>query len=252
MIKLRPWNNIEINECNEPLMSIPKSIFRLTPHPYVSLGAPYLNMADPWVLRRSVLKRLICAQRYLSEINPKLQLALFDAWRPISVQKFMFNYTIQETCKSKGIDINDFSVDGGINDVIEEVGRFWAKPTSDPLSPPPHCTGAAIDLTLADMNGQPLDLGGEIDFIGPESSPNFYQKDSFKMPYSKHKVFQERRSLLFSVMEYAGFVQHPNEWWHFSYGDQLWSWLNNKTSAIYGATLEVSKDITLSEPSLVT
>jgi D-alanyl-D-alanine dipeptidase len=252
MIKLRPWNNIEINECNEPLMSIPKSIFRLTPHPYMSLGAPYLNMADPWVLRRGVLKRLICAQRYLSEINPKLQLALFDAWRPISVQKFMFDYTIQETCKSKGIDINDFSVDGGVNDVIEEVGRFWAKPSSDPLSPPPHCTGAAIDLTLADMNCQPLDLGGEIDFIGPESSPNFYQKDSFKMPYLKHQVFQERRSLLFSVMEYAGFVQHPNEWWHFSYGDQLWSWLTKKGNAIYGAALEVSNDITLSEPSLVT
>ena len=53
-------------------------------------------------------------------------------------------------------------------------------------------------------------------------------------------------------MEQAGFVQHPNEWWHFSYGDQLWSWLNKKGNAIYGAALEVSKDITVSEPSLVT
>ena len=252
MIKLRPWNYIKINECNESLISIPKSIFRLTPHPYMSLGAPYLSGADPWVLRRSVLKRLIRAQQNLSEINPQLQLALFDAWRPISVQKFMFNYTIQETCKSKGIDINDCSVNGGINDVIEEVGRFWAKPSSDPLTPPPHSTGAAIDLTLADMTSKPLDLGGEIDFIGPESSPDFYKKDSFKMTYSKYQVFQDRRSLLFSVMEQAGFVQHPNEWWHFSYGDQLWSWLTKKSNAIYGAALEVSKDITLSEPSLVT
>ena len=115
-----------------------------------------LNGADPWVLRRSVLKRLIRAQQYLSEINPQLQLALFDAWRPISVQKFMFNYTIQETCKSKGIDINDLSANGDINDVIEEVGRFWAKPSSDPLTPPPHSTGAAIDLTLADMTGKSI------------------------------------------------------------------------------------------------
>ena len=53
-------------------------------------------------------------------------------------------------------------------------------------------------------------------------------------------------------MEQAGFVQHPNEWWHFSYGDQLWSWLRNQGNPIYGAALEVSKDITLSEPSLVT
>ena len=252
MTKLKPWNYIKINECNEPLISIPKSIFRLTPHPYMSLGAPYLSGADPWVLRRSVLKRLIRAQQYLYEINPQLQLALFDAWRPISVQKFMFNYTIQETCKSKGIDINNLSLNGDLSDVIEEVGRYWAKPSSDPLTPPPHSTGAAIDLTLADMNNKPLDLGGEIDFIGPESRPDFYKNNSSKIPHPKHQVFQDRRSILFSVMEQAGFAQHPNEWWHFSYGDQLWSWLSKKGNAIYGAALEVSKDITLSEPSLVT
>ena len=250
-MKLRPWNNIKINECNEPLVSIPESIFRLTPHPYMSLGAPYLTGVDPWVLRPSVLKRLIRAQQYLSDISPHLQLALFDAWRPISVQKFMLNYTIQETCKSKGIDFNDFSANGDVNDVIEEVSRFWANPSSNPLTPPPHSTGAAIDLTLADMTGNPLDLGGEIDFIGAESSPDFYKEDNLGIPCSKHQVFHNRRSLLFSVMDQAGFVQHPNEWWHFSYGDQLWSWLSNQGNPIYGAALEVSKDITLSEPSLV-
>ena len=90
-MKLKPWNNIKINECNEPLISIPSSIFRLTPHPYMSLGAPYLNGEDPWTLRKSVLNKLIQAQQYLSEIKPDFQLALFDAWRPIPVQKFMFD-----------------------------------------------------------------------------------------------------------------------------------------------------------------
>ena len=165
-MKLRPWNNIKINECNEPLISIPETIFRLTPHPYMSLGAPYSNGANPWVLRRSVLKKLIQAQQYLSEINPQLQLALFDAWRPIAVQKFMFNHTINEICRLKGIDMKDLSANGEITNVIEEVGRFWAKPSSNPLIPPPHSTGSAIDLTLADMSCNPLDLVGEIDFIG--------------------------------------------------------------------------------------
>ena len=136
--------------------------------------------------------------------------------------------------------------------MIEEVGRFWAKPSSNPLTPPPHSTGAAIDLTLSDITGNPLDLGGEIDFIGAESSPDFYKKDNLGIPCTKHQLFHKRRSLLFSVMEQAGFVQHPNEWWHFSYGDQLWSWLSNQGNPIYGAALEVSKDITFSEPSLVT
>ena len=251
-MNLRPWNNIKINECHEPLIPIPQSLFRLTPHPYMSLGAPYLNGADPWVLRKSVLRRLIEAQKILSERNPHLQLALFDAWRPISVQKFMFNYTIQETCKSRGIDINKKSAKDTIAEISEEVGNFWAKPTSNPSTPPPHSTGGAIDLTLADMRGDPLDLGGEIDFIGAKSRPDFYEEDSLRMPFSENTIFHNRRTLLFSIMEQAGFVQHPKEWWHFSYGDQLWSWLTKKGNAIYGAALEVSKDITLSEPSFVT
>tara|TARA_B100000700_G_scaffold198694_1_gene218567 strand:- start:798 stop:1553 length:756 start_codon:yes stop_codon:yes gene_type:complete len=251
-MKFRPWSKIKINECHEPLFSIPQSIFRLTPHPYMSLGAPYLNGADPWILRESVLQRLIEAQRYLTKRNPHLQLALFDAWRPISVQKFMFNYSIQETCKSRGIDINDPSLKANIDEIIEEVSLFWANPTFNPSTPPPHSTGAAIDLTLADMRGNPLDLGGEIDFIGAQSRPNFYEKDSLKMPDSKQQVFHNRRYLLFSVMEQAGFVQHPNEWWHFSYGDQLWSWFSNQGNAIYGAACDVSKDITCSLPSFVT
>ena len=251
-MKFRPWSKIIINECNEPLISIPQSIFRLTPHPYMSLGAPYLNGADPWVLRKSVLKRLIEAQQYLSEVDSHCQLALFDAWRPVSVQKFMFNYTVQETCKSRGIEISDDSVNSPITEIIEEVGRFWAEPTSNPSTPPPHSTGAAIDLTLADMSGNPLDLGGEIDFIGPKSKPDFYEKDSLTMSDSMHHVFDNRRSLLCSVMQQAGFVQHPSEWWHFSYGDQLWSWLTNQSNAIYGASFEASNDITISLPSLVT
>ncbi len=251
-MQLRPWKNIKINECNEPLISIPEKILRLTPHPYMSLGAPYSYGADPWVLRSGVLKKLIQAQRYLSEINPHLQLALFDAWRPIAVQEFMFNHTINEICRLKGIDNNDLCTNSDITDVIEEVGRFWAKPSSNPLTPPPHSTGSAIDLTLADMSGNPLDLGGEIDFIGAESTPDFYKEKKEGVSSSIQNVFHNRRSILFSVMSQAGFVQHPNEWWHFSYGDQLWSWLNKQGDAIYGAAFEVSKDITLSVPSLVT
>jgi D-alanyl-D-alanine dipeptidase len=35
-------------------------------------------------------------------------------------------------------------------------------------------------------------------------------------------------------MEVAGFAQHPNEWWHFSHGDQLWAWRLGHPSAHYG------------------
>lgn len=33
------------------------------------------------------------------------------------------------------------------------------------------------------------------------------------------------RQLLNEVMNHSGLARHPNEWWHFSYGDQLWQGL---------------------------
>ena len=36
-------------------------------------------------------------------------------------------------------------------------------------------------------------------------------------------------------MKFSGFVQHPNEWWHFSYGDQLWAWTTNANAGFYGS-----------------
>ena len=45
--------------------------------------------------------------------------------------------------------------------------------------------------------------------------------------------FHRDRELLNQVMTHRGFVRHPNEWWHFSYGDQLWAWISNEETAIY-------------------
>jgi len=47
-------------------------------------------------------------------------------------------------------------------------------------------------------------------------------------------IWNLRRNLLKDVMLSSGFSQHPNEWWHFSYGDQLWAWQNDYKEAIYG------------------
>jgi D-alanyl-D-alanine dipeptidase len=33
----------------------------------------------------------------------------------------------------------------------------------------------------------------------------------------------------------AGFQPHPNEWWHFCLGDQMWAWLVNQQDPAKGA-----------------
>ena len=226
----RPWTKFPIEDCGEALESIPLSIKRIEPHPYVSLGAPYERGMDPWRLRKGLIPLLIEAEMNLQLDFPSLRLAVFDAWRPIAVQSFMVEHSINQECQRRGISRYNRDQLQKVDNIVNEVSMFWATPSSDPLTPPPHSTGAAIDLTLSSIDGQLLDMGGAIDQIGLISTPDFYANKE----YAKAHLWNSRRILLSKIMINVGFVQHPNEWWHFSYGDQLWAWRSNLSIAIYG------------------
>ena len=77
-------------------------------------------------------------------------------------------------------------------------------------------------------------MGGEIDAIGPESLPDHHAASAKSNPESLEALWHHRRYQLQAAMDHAGFVRHPNEWWHFSYGDQLWAWKAEASMAIYG------------------
>ena len=88
-----------------------------------------------------------------------------------------------------------------------------------------HQTGGAVDLTLCDKNGIPLDMGSEYPVKCPE----------MVTAYHLSPLVDERRRLLCNVMYKEGFANYPGEWWHFSYGDQLWAAYRYKRHAIYGS-----------------
>ena len=204
------------------------------PHPYVAAGAPYGPGADPFRLRSGVIKRLLAAQRLLQQQQPNLRLAIFDAWRPVAVQRFMVNHAIAQECQRRGVDRDDPAMSSALEAVITDVGRFWAPPSDDPATPPPHSTGAAVDLTLATINDdRPVAMGGDIDAIGAVSEPDHYAKQAADDAASPASVWHARRQLLQGVMLASGFQQHPNEWWHFSHGDQLWAWRSGAEQAFY-------------------
>ena len=234
---MRPWSDRLIVDCQEPLEPLPDALLRLEPHPYVSVGAPYGAGADPFRLRSGVIARLLGAQGQLQARHPELRLAVFDAWRPIPVQSYMVAHAISEECNRRGVDRLDPAQAQALKHVVADVGRFWAPPSDDPATPPPHSTGAAVDLTLASASdGSPLDMGGAIDAIGSISEPDHYRDQADHQPLSSAAVWHGRRILLRQVMTAYGFEQHPNEWWHFSHGDQLWAWRSGAARAIYAAT----------------
>jgi D-alanyl-D-alanine dipeptidase len=236
MPPLRPWSPIPIREGGEPLLDLPRELLRLEPHPYAALGAPYGAGASPFRLRRGVIERLLQAQEALVRQEPRWRLAIFDAWRPLEVQRFMVRHAIREECRQQGIDPD---LPSPVREAVErQVGRFWAPPSADPATPPPHSTGAAVDLTLADDDGRPLEMGGAIDAIGPVSEPDHHAAAAAADPGCPAARWHQRRRLLAEVMASAGFARHPNEWWHFSHGDQLWAWLRGEERAIYGRVPE--------------
>jgi D-alanyl-D-alanine dipeptidase len=236
---LRPWSSIPIVDNDEPLLALPAEFLRLEPHPYRAVGAPYGDDGSPFRLRSGVIERLQRAQQQLREKRPGWRLAIFDAWRPLEVQAYMVEHTIAAECARLRIDAAVASPQREA--VLAEVGRFWAPPSADPATTPPHSTGAAIDLTLADASDAVVEMGSEIDALGAVSEPDHYLKVADGLPDGELRrqvlCWHGHRLLLAEAMAAAGFVCHPNEWWHFSWGDQLWAWRSGQPQACYGRWL---------------
>ncbi|MBR4540190.1 MAG: M15 family metallopeptidase [Clostridia bacterium] len=77
-----------------------------------------------------------------------------------------------------------------------------------------HCRGSAVDLTITDMDGNPLDMGTGFDYFG-------------KLAWHGAKGVTEEqaanRQLLCSVMERHGFKRFDHEWWHYRLKNEPYS-----------------------------
>lgn len=219
---MRPWDDVHIEEDGEPLVPLARGLVSLEePHPYVALGAPY-GAWGPWFLRRSVQARLLEAQQRLTGERAGWRLHLLDAWRPLPVQAFMVEYT------DRLLQREAPELDAAARRA--RVLTYWAPPSEDPRRPPPHSTGAAVDLTLVDAAGRPVNMGSPFDEPSERSHPGHFAQatDAHGREANTH------RELLARVMRGAGFVQHPQEWWHFSYGDRAWAREHDVAAARYG------------------
>lgn len=235
---VKDYQSVPIVECGDPLVALPPQPFAFTtPQPYVALGAPYAGKS-PWMLRGQVLAALQVAQKSLAAHQPGWRLKLFDAWRPVAVQAFMvwreFGLQAALTGRSLTAYRGSAELEAADPDLYATLARtvfmFWSMPSDDPLTPPPHSTGAALDLTLEDATGHEVDMGCPIDEMTERAYPDFFATATEPEMNACH----ESRRLLNQVMSAAGFSRHANEWWHFSLGDQMWARAHGATQAIYG------------------
>lgn len=131
--------------------------------------------------------KLVKAQKRLKTINPNFCLLVYDAVRPLSVQKKMYK-VVQNT----------------------KYAAYVANPVRTGL----HNYGMAVDLTICDEKGNPLDMGTPFDYFGSAAGINREDELVQKGVLTNQQV--KNRRLLREVMTYAGFLTIRGEWWHFN------------------------------------
>ena len=93
-------------------------------------------------------RKLAKASQYLQEHHPNLRLLVYDAARPRQAQWNLWN---------------------ALPDVPERERRKYV---ADPRLGSIHNYGCAVDLTVANADGKPLDMGTKYDFFGELAYPS--------------------------------------------------------------------------------
>jgi D-alanyl-D-alanine dipeptidase len=104
----------------------------------------------------------------------------------------------------------------------------YRPPCPDPAGPTPfpaaaHPTGGAVDLTLSEVDDAVRPLPACC--TGPVPPPG-----------------ERTAQLLASALFAAGLVNYPARWWHWSYGDRFWAWVNQAPCARYGPTRPAARE----------
>ena len=143
-------------------------------------------------------RKVVEAQRILRERHPDYSLLVYDAARPISVQRRMRR-------AAEGTPLQIYVADG------QKGGR--------------HNYGVAVDLTIIDGAGRPLDMGAGFDHFGEEAwvgndndvtlaAYKAYVAALRKRGKSSDKA-AANRTLLLEIMDAVGLRPYVKEWWHF-------------------------------------
>lgn len=75
-----------------------------------------------------------------------------------------------------------------------------------------HCHGSTVDMTICDMEGNDIDMGGHFDFFSETSHSDYTETLTEEQ--------KNNRDILRTAMEHNGFKIAETEWWHFSLIDE--------------------------------
>lgn len=196
------WREVPIEPVHEPMVRVSDIGRRVSEDPrYHHLGLPG---AEPECrVREGVAIRLA---RAAASLPSGLSLVVWDGHRTLETQGALFDSYLD--------DLREQHPDWSADALEEEAARYVTPPSSSRYAPPPHLTGGAVDLTLADSTGRQLDLGTPFDAFVPAAATRALEDTDLPA--------RDLRRTLFWAMSSQGFTSYVEEWWHFDYGDQFW------------------------------
>lgn len=166
------------------------------------------------LVRSSVLVALLTAQQHLPR---NFRLVLEEGFRPLPVQAKIFEtYLSDLAAKYPTVP-------------RPQLEREATKYVARPEGVPPHSTGGAVDVALASARGEILDMGSD-----SNDTPDANGDANYMSSRSVSAQARALREIFRTAMSYAGFVNYPPEWWHWSIGDQYWAYRKRKAPARYG------------------
>lgn len=203
-------------------------------------GNPPYNHRAPGSLPVVLMRKTVAEM--LASVNERLrsvgiELYVFDAYRPVQVQDYFFLEWMPAELRKRHPEWDEESIE-------LEKRNYWGRGSDengkvDPLSPPFHSTGGAVDLLLRDTRTKELiHTGSFFDDFSSASSTDFYERLLLTKNLNEweSEALLNRRLLYWALVE-GGLVNNPKELWHFSYGDQLWAAIRGEEEAFYSFML---------------
>lgn len=229
------YHHIPIEDSGENLVQLSSfgiagiNYYHSVPNPPYYESIPG-SISELW-LRSSVAEKLAWANRLLRPYGREVY--VLDAYRPLEVQQYIYHSWLPRYFRAKYPELPEA-------DIQHTVASYWAEPPADwdsvtALKTPPHLTGAAVDLTIRYIDTQQwCEMGGVFDDVSQLSDVDYYERQNNVMRAMTFDLALQNRRILFHAMTHAGFAYHPNEWWHYSHGDQVWAHQTKADKAIYG------------------
>jgi D-alanyl-D-alanine dipeptidase len=205
----RDAGTVPVKDCGESLVDVQAS---------APLWVAQVTDRRLAYLRSGVVDRLVVAQSLLPR---DVRLLVIAGYWPMAVQRRRLERAVSE-------------VERAYPDATEPEVRRLAERRVAPPELASHPTGAAVDLTLCAHTGVPL-------LVDPDrpGNPTCAACDE-NLLLDDYDTGPEtaNQSLLGEALTATGFVNCPNRWWHWSYGDPHWALTTQAPHARYGPVPE--------------